>query len=79
MLSTSFRVTVGAFFPGIYSQLSLDQLDAIQGMSSSGFDRTNSYVVSEHVTTQRQSSISYSKTWEGTTSDSVPSQKGNWA
>ena len=35
-------------------------------MSSSGFDRTNSYVVSEHVTTQRQSSVSYSKTWEGT-------------
>lgn len=35
-------------------------------MSSSGYDRTNSYVVSEHVTTQRQSSVSYSKTWEGT-------------
>ncbi|HLP72810.1 MAG TPA: putative LPS assembly protein LptD [Bacteroidales bacterium] len=35
-------------------------------MSSSGFDRTNSYVVAEHVTTQRQSSVSYSKTWEGT-------------
>jgi hypothetical protein len=35
-------------------------------MSSSGYDRTNSYNVSEHVTTQRQSSVSYSKTWEGT-------------
>lgn len=35
-------------------------------MSSSGYDRTNSYVVSEHITTQRQSSISYSKTWAGT-------------
>ena len=35
-------------------------------MSSSGYDRTNSYVVSEHVTTQRQSSVSYSKRWEGT-------------
>ncbi len=35
-------------------------------MSSSGFDRNNSYVVTEHVTTQRQSSVSYSKTWEGT-------------
>ena len=35
-------------------------------MSSSGFDKTNSYVVSEHVTTSRQSSVSYSKTWEGT-------------
>jgi hypothetical protein len=34
-------------------------------MSSSGFDRNNSYNVTEHVTTQRQSSISYSKTWEG--------------
>lgn len=35
-------------------------------MSSSGYDKTNSYTVSEHVTTQRQSSVSYSKTWEGT-------------
>jgi hypothetical protein len=35
-------------------------------MSSSGYDKSNSYVVSEHVNTQRQSSISYSKTWEGT-------------
>ena len=35
-------------------------------MSSSGYDKTNSYNVSEHVTTQRQSSVSYSKTWEGT-------------
>jgi hypothetical protein len=35
-------------------------------MSSSEFDRTNSYLVSEHVTTQRQSSVSYSKSWDGT-------------
>ncbi len=35
-------------------------------MSSSGYDKTNSYQVMEHVTTQRQSSVSYSKTWEGT-------------
>jgi hypothetical protein len=35
-------------------------------MSSSGYDKTNSYNVSEHVTTQRQSSVSYSKTWTGT-------------
>ena len=35
-------------------------------MSSSGFDRNNSYIASEHVTAQRQSSVSYSKTWEGT-------------
>lgn len=42
------------------------RFSASVNMSSSGFDKTNSYVVSEHVTTQRQSSISYSKTWEGT-------------
>lgn len=35
-------------------------------MSSSGYDKTNSYNVAEHVTTQRQSSVSYSRTWEGT-------------
>jgi hypothetical protein len=35
-------------------------------MSSSGYDKTNSYQVAEHVTTQRQSSVSYSKTWDGT-------------
>ncbi len=35
-------------------------------MSSSGYDKTNSYDVAEHVTTQRQSSVSYSKSWEGT-------------
>jgi len=35
-------------------------------MSSSGYDKTNSYNVAEHVTTQRQSSVSYSKTWAGT-------------
>jgi hypothetical protein len=35
-------------------------------MSSSGYDKQNSYAVAEHVTTQRQSSISYSKSWDGT-------------
>jgi lipopolysaccharide assembly outer membrane protein LptD (OstA) len=35
-------------------------------MSSSGYDRNNSYTVSEHVNTQRQSSISYSRNWIGT-------------
>jgi hypothetical protein len=35
-------------------------------MSSSGYDRSNSYDPAEHVTASRQSSISYSKTWEGT-------------
>jgi hypothetical protein len=42
------------------------RFSASVNMSSSAFDRTNSYDVQEHVTTQRQSSISYSKTWEGT-------------
>jgi hypothetical protein len=42
------------------------RFSASVNMSSSGFDRNNSYVVTEHVTTQRQSSVSYSKTWEGT-------------
>ncbi|NLN31810.1 MAG: LPS-assembly protein LptD, partial [Bacteroidales bacterium] len=35
-------------------------------MSSSGFDRNNSYNLNDHITTQRHSSISYSKTWAGT-------------
>jgi len=35
-------------------------------MSSSSYDRQNSYVVSEHVNSTRQSSVSYAKTWTGT-------------
>jgi len=35
-------------------------------MSSSGYDRNNSYEVADHVTTTRQSGISYSRTWAGT-------------
>jgi hypothetical protein len=35
-------------------------------MRSSEFDRNNSYQVMDHVTTDRMSSINYSKTWEGT-------------
>jgi lipopolysaccharide assembly outer membrane protein LptD (OstA) len=42
------------------------RFSASVNMSSSGYDRNNSYTVTEHVTTQRQSSISYSKSWEGT-------------
>jgi len=42
------------------------RFSASVNMSSSGYDVNNSYAVSEHVTTQRQSSVSYSKTWEGT-------------
>jgi hypothetical protein len=42
------------------------RFSASVNMSSSGFDRNNSYTVTEHITTQRQSSVSYSKTWDGT-------------
>ncbi len=35
-------------------------------MSSSGYDKENSYEVADHVTTTRQSSISYSRNWAGT-------------
>jgi hypothetical protein len=42
------------------------RFSASVNMSSSGYDRENSYAVAEHVTTQRQSSVSYSKSWEGT-------------
>jgi hypothetical protein len=42
------------------------RFSASVNMSSAGFDRNNSYNLTDHVTTTRQSSISYSKTWEGT-------------
>jgi LptD protein len=42
------------------------RFSASVNMSSSGYDRTNSYNVNDHVNTQRQSSISYSKSWDGT-------------
>lgn len=42
------------------------RFSASVNMSSSGYDKNNSYDVSDHVTTTRQSSISYSKTWSGT-------------
>jgi lipopolysaccharide export system protein LptA len=42
------------------------RFSASVNMSSSGYDKNNSYVVTDHVTTQRASSISYSKSWEGT-------------
>jgi hypothetical protein len=35
-------------------------------MSSSGYDQNNSYNVNDHITTQRQSSVSYTKSWDGT-------------
>ncbi len=42
------------------------RFSASVNLSSAGFDRENSYNVQEHVTTTKQSSISYSKTWAGT-------------
>lgn len=42
------------------------RFSASVNMSSSGYDRNNSYDVADHVTTTRQSSISYSRTWAGT-------------
>ena len=41
------------------------RFSASVNLSSSGFDRENSYSVQEHVNTTKQSSISYSKTWAG--------------
>jgi lipopolysaccharide assembly outer membrane protein LptD (OstA) len=41
------------------------RFSASVNMSSSGYDKNNSYEVADHVTTTRQSSISYSKTWSG--------------
>jgi lipopolysaccharide assembly outer membrane protein LptD (OstA) len=42
------------------------RFSASVNMSSSGYDQNNSYNVNDHVTTTRQSSISYSKSWDGT-------------
>lgn len=42
------------------------RFSASVNMSSSGYEKNNSYVVNDHATTQKQSSISYSKSWEGT-------------
>ncbi|MEE4116587.1 MAG: putative LPS assembly protein LptD [Marinilabiliaceae bacterium] len=42
------------------------RFSASVNMSSSGYDRENSYTVAEHVTTTKQSSVSYSKSWAGT-------------
>jgi lipopolysaccharide assembly outer membrane protein LptD (OstA) len=42
------------------------RFNASVNMSSSGYDQNNSYNVADHINTERQSSISYSKTWDGT-------------
>jgi hypothetical protein len=41
------------------------RFSASVNMSSSSFDKQNSYNVNDHITTQRQSSISYTKSWDG--------------
>jgi hypothetical protein len=42
------------------------RFNANVNMSSSQYDRNNSYNVSDQINTQRQSSVSYTKTWQGT-------------
>ena len=42
------------------------RFNASVDMSSSGFDRNNSYEIEKFITTTKQSSISYSKSWTGT-------------
>jgi hypothetical protein len=41
------------------------RFSASVNMSSSAYDRNNSYNLTDHITTTRQSSISYSKSWTG--------------
>ncbi len=41
------------------------RFSASVNMSSAAYDRNNSYNLQDHITTQRQSSISYSKNWTG--------------
>jgi hypothetical protein len=40
------------------------RFSASVNMSSTAFDQNNSYSLTDHITTTRQSSISYSKTWD---------------
>lgn len=42
------------------------RFSASVNMSSSGYDKQNSYAVSAHATTTKSSSVSYSKSWAGT-------------
>jgi len=42
------------------------RFNASVNMTSPGFDRENSYDLNQHITTTRQSSISYSRSWAGT-------------
>jgi len=43
------------------------RFSASVNMSSSAYDMNNSYNLNDHITTTKQSSISYSKTWDNTT------------
>ncbi len=54
-----------------------ERFSANVNMSSDGYDKTNSYSVSEHVNAQRQSSVSFSKTWDGTPFNLSASMKQN--
>jgi hypothetical protein len=42
------------------------RFSASVNMSSSGYDKSNSYNLTDHITTTKSSSISYSKSWDGT-------------
>jgi hypothetical protein len=42
------------------------RFSASVNMSSSAYDQNNSYNLNDHITTTKQSSISYAKTWDGT-------------
>ena len=42
------------------------RFSASVNMSSTGYDKENSYVVSDHINSTKQSSISYTKSWKGT-------------
>ncbi len=42
------------------------RFSASVNMSSAGFDKDNSYQVEQHITTTKQSSVSFTKTWAGT-------------
>ena len=66
-------ITVNQLTTGLAGTINQDpkaspgsRFSASVNMSSSGYDKNNSYQSHEHVTTQRQSSVSYSKSWEGT-------------
>ena len=62
--STNYRL--GWIFNQDTKAMPGSRFSASVNMSSSGYDKQNSYYVADHITTQRQSSVSYSKSWEGT-------------